>query len=411
MSIRDQFGGAKSSNGKEYANLKLDDGKAIVARILPAMHSLREKDLCMISHAVHFGYAVPDQNNPGKTFPRPFACIEEKDFNSKMIITSCPQCREYEKKEQERDDLKSAKFTAWKKQGVLDEKQLEALAKDDPELKAMGEWLYKYNRDFKWYMNVVTLDGQLGVLRIADKAKKKLVNLINDLRKKGIEPISDLDKGVYFTFLRTGNWSNTDFTVVEYMEELEDKSGTRRKWAPLSDDVLERAIKNLPDLTTLTTVLTGPQIQMLVETGGDPEQVEVIFKMTQDRKDRKVTAPEDTSSLLPASGLAAAKPAVPKAEAKPEPKPEPAKPVLPPATVAAVAKTDDQIKAEIEAKIRAQVEAEVKARIMAEMSAKAAPATPPATPAASTPVDTSVLDPKVSAEDFAAQFGSKLPPR
>lgn len=387
-SIHSQFGGAKNNGAREYENLKLDQDKPITVRFLPAMHSLREAGTWKIFHKQHFGYKIINPYDPTKFLDKVFGCVEEEDYKTHMIRVSCPECRNIEAHEKIRDDAVAVATAQLKGRGILDVQSIEANLKTNPDVVAARAWLYTHNRDCKWFCNVVTLDGKLGVLRFANKAMKKLNDLISNLRKQGIEPISDLDKGVYFTLTRTGTFGTTDFLVEEYMEELPNNEGKRRKWAGLPDTILNLAVKNLPDLTTIPHMISNAQIKLLVESDGAPESVELIFKMSEDRKDRQQTAQSSTATLPPAAMAAV-----------PVTKPAPVAPVVTPVTIAAP--TEEQIRVRVEAEI---------AKRMAALSVPAPMAAAPAAPSVASGVDPSVLDPNVSPADFAAKFG-KLPPR
>ena len=106
-SPRSQFGGAKIGAKGEYAFMGLDKEKPTEPfRIFPAMHSLAAEDVWMLYLAQHYGFKGLSQDKT-KQVPRPFLCIEEKNFNTKMIEVSCPECRYYERREKMIEDRKA----------------------------------------------------------------------------------------------------------------------------------------------------------------------------------------------------------------------------------------------------------------------------------------------------------------
>ena len=51
------------------------------------------------------GYAGVSTRNPGKTFMRTFACIEESDYKTRMVLVECPECSEIKRHKDQLDDL------------------------------------------------------------------------------------------------------------------------------------------------------------------------------------------------------------------------------------------------------------------------------------------------------------------
>lgn len=424
-SPRDQFGGATSNTGgMQYEIIRLkEDVTTPPLRILPAMHSLRSSDQWAAFHAIHFGFAGVDRKDKTKTRMRPFECIQVQDWKTKMIKVNCDQCNVVRAKTKLKTDLKAVYTQEAKAKGILDDKGVEAYCNTKADYKQVAEWLKRFNKDSKWYINCVTADGKLALLQIPGKMKKALEEKIAKMRAGGIEPISNFDTGVYFTFKRTGTFNDSSFTCDVYMEG--DITAPRLKLAPLSDEILEKALKHLPDLKTgVTRMISADQITLLTQCSGDPNEVDTIMGMTQlpdelseDAGDGGEAPPPPPANLAPK--LPAPSPAPQPSTPAPAPvAPAPVAPApaqaAPPAPAPKV-ETEAEIRARIEAEFRAKMEAELKAQ-MAKLAAPApaaaapAPAAPtPAPAAASASVPFDPLDPNIAPEDFAKGFPPLAP--
>jgi hypothetical protein len=425
-SPRDGFGGADAApNGMKYEIIRLKENvTSIPLRILPAMHSLRTANKWADFHSIHFGFKGLDFKDKTKTRMRPFECIQVQDRKTKVIKVNCDQCNLMRDKEKLRLDALAHYTAEAKKQGILDEKGVKAFC--EPYLKTHNEWARNFNKDSKWYINCVTVEGKMALLQIPHKMKVALDKEIDDLRAKGLEPISNFDTGVYFTFLRTGTFSSSAFTCKVYMEG--DVLAPRVKLAPLSDEILTKALSDLPDLATgVTRKLSADQITLLSQCSGEPAEVDSIMGMTQLPDELEGggdsggdAPPPPPSSITPK--LPPVTPFQPKPAAAAAPAPAPLPPAAAPALApAAPAPTEAEIRAKVEGELRAKMQAQMEAQLKAEMAkltappaaapAPAAPVAPapaqaaPAAPApSSVPTGFDPMDPNLSPEAFANAF-------
>jgi hypothetical protein len=399
-SPRSQFGGAKIGAKGEYTYMGLDKEKPTEPfRVLPAMHSLAAEGIWMQWLSQHYGFKGLSQDKT-KQVPRPFLCIEEKDYNTDMITVSCPECRDMDRREQMIKDREATLINEAKAKGILEQSAIERYCA--PLLKPMKDWFEfdggGHSLSGNYFLNAVTLSGKLVVVKLGFKAGKVLEAKIKDLRAKGIEPITDFDKGVYFVMKRSGAGSTASFEATVYQEEIAPDT-FKTKMAPLSDETLEKALKNLPDLSKIARKLTAAQIQLLVESSGDPEEVDTIFNMSQRREASPSSLPPAQEAPTPAQAPAQAPVAPIPAQAAPAPTPAAAAPVVPPETIQKVAAEDDEV-----AKLMAQLEAAKAAK--AAKAAAASQATAPAPAGIPNP-----MDPNLPPADFAKLFPAKLPPR
>lgn len=190
-------GFGKAKFGKNARNwFKLKDGDSVY-RILPPMGDLREDGKWSVFYSIHYGY----KNTAGEM--RTFVSPEQKNRKTKMV-----EVRDAAK---ERIQQLEAKLKAAKEAGASD--LVEQL------LKLVGGKKSRYNLDNNHYMNVVDLQGNIGILKIRHRAKLALDAQIEKLRKNGIEPLDPLS-GRYFVFTRSGMGMETTYQVSIYKKKI-----------------------------------------------------------------------------------------------------------------------------------------------------------------------------------------------
>lgn len=240
-----------------------EKGDAVnIYRILPPFGALAEDGRWAFFDKVHWGYK--DSNG----WSRNFRCIKEVDFKTKMVKQACPECDLIEKTLKKKD----AFIEQQKANGLSDEQAKEAA-------KPLSEWLKSHNLDKKWYINVKNQKGEVGRLKVAHKHFQALQVVIEDLLKKGIEPI-DVNGGVWFNFKRTGRGLQTQHFVYVDTEAITLPDGRKvqgDKPAPLTPDDLAKMQKDAYELNTMFTDLTFEKIKRLVDGNGDQSVVDAVF--------------------------------------------------------------------------------------------------------------------------------------
>lgn len=353
MSTTGGFGKPKyGSSGPQIKHYRLKEGSNVF-RVLPPMKSLAEFGKWCLYYSVHYGYFGVNRADPSKPSYRTFRCIEDKNLRTGMIKQDCPECN---KNGVQRKLLEAAQADL-KQQGKSDEDIKISCA-------PLNGYLKSHNVDRKWYMNVLTEAGEVGVLEISHKCKKQLDAQIEKLQKeKGIKDPLDVDTGVWFDFLRTGNnkkVSEIVDTVSAVYEQvtIEGKKYDAIKQGPLTEEQVQKALTECPDLGQgMIRELTYTQIQNLVDISdaADPEAVDLILGISQ-----QASAPASTPTPAPAPKPAAAKPTPAPAAAKPIP--------------AAVAPAADSEEAVLEAQLAALRAKKAAAAAAAEAAAAEVPA-------------------------------------
>lgn len=313
MSNEEDGFGEPNFNGTNFArNYRLrtpKDGESSTSedyRIMPPVKGLRETGEWNKYHGTHFGFKGRNRKDATKLSHRTFKCIEDKNRKTGIIYESCPECDSISEMIAKRD---AAEAQA-KKEGRTKE-EIEII------LAPFKAWLREHNVDRKYHINVMNTKGEFGVLTISHKCYLQLRARLDDLQKANIKPF-DVNKGVFFTFTRTGARGNeiTD-TVAIAKTVTVDANGeetSKTKWAPLTDVQKRQALKVLPDLREVVTILPKESIKALVANkGGDPDVTDAIFDAAQPQE----KAPERPEANEPAPAPKPQAPAAtPKVQAK-----------------------------------------------------------------------------------------------
>ena len=192
-----KVGQANYGGKKEVFKIKDGDN---VFRILPPLGDLADAGKWSMYYRVEWGY----KDTSGKM--KPFQDVRVVNRQTGMVeVESAAHIR--------REQLKKAKDS------------LLAQYKADPtnqtvkdQLKEATEAVKRYNLDSKHYLNAVSLDGKIGLLKIGHKTMLALRSEIDKLTQHGIDPLS-IEKGLFFNFHRsnlTGNFQDVNYQVTPY---------------------------------------------------------------------------------------------------------------------------------------------------------------------------------------------------
>lgn len=190
------FGKAKFGGNKRNW-WKLKDGENGPYRILPPMGDLQEEGRWSFFYDIHYGYK--NTKNELRTFQSPLV----KDRKTKEVTSPDAAL----------DRITQLKALLEKSKKEGDEKQVAKL------LELVGGKKSRYNLDKNHYMNVVDLQGNVGILKIRHRARLALMAVIDKLRSNGVEPL-DPETGRYFTFTRSGMGQETVYQVNVYKKKL-----------------------------------------------------------------------------------------------------------------------------------------------------------------------------------------------
>lgn len=223
---------------KKYFSIKDGDN---VYRILPPIKSLADSGKWAKYYSVHFGYFNSEKKM------RPFASPEFRNPKTKIV------------------EVRDAA-----KERILQAEAMLAKAKADGDVarvKALEEFLDKYNLDSHWYVNAMNEAGEIGLLKIRHKAKLALDSLIKKLDSEGIDPLS-VDNGRFFVFTRSGHGRDTVYSVsVKKQKEHVPGLGVVEREVPhvLDEATLKRLETEAFDLGTIFKVPTEEEVVAIVE--------------------------------------------------------------------------------------------------------------------------------------------------
>jgi hypothetical protein len=374
-----RYGNNTSLNYKTF-DIKTDKSGGTVSyvfRILPPIKKCAETGEWAKYHSIHFGYGGVDQKDPTKTKQRPFKCVEQLNWKTKMVIHECPECNLINQKKTELEEL----LTELKTNPSNTDDIIENATKD------LKDWIRAHNLDRKWYINVMNTSGELGVLRMSHEMKKLLELKIQKLvKEESIDPL-DPDQGVYFRFTRTGYRLEAQSEIEPETESVRDSATGRTmrsvKLAPLTEAQKSQILQTCPDLNDVVRIISDRQIELLTQCSGDPESVDEILSMGQreasprEASPRPKPTPVVTKSVVPVAPKAVVAEAPVVEAAQPPTSPDPL------AALRAMGLSEEQIKA-----IASMASAAPKTpEVVVQTKAEAVPVTEP-------PINTPVALPK-----------------
>lgn len=236
--INDVFGEAKlGESGKTHWFKFPKEGGSLVLRVLPPYGSLKASGRWSQYYVTHFGYR--DTKGKLRTFESP----EVINRSNRMIEVADP---------------------AMERIKALRAAQEKAKIENNTELvKKIGEQLRVFNAKKAHYMNVIDMDGKIGVFSIPHKMKMALDAKIKELQQKGVNPLS-AQNGRFFVFTRTGTGVNT----VHQVDVYRDPSTDQQVSSTLTLEIAERMQSEGVDLGKLYVKPTPEEVAEIVKANG-----------------------------------------------------------------------------------------------------------------------------------------------
>jgi hypothetical protein len=241
----------EGSTGKK--RFKLMDGDNVF-RILPPMGSLADKGKWIQYYSVVWGYENPE----GKR--RPFQDCRVTNYRTKMVEVESAAYVKSEKIKAMYNDLKERA------------KRGENVGEDT--LKKALNLVKRFNIEGKYYLNVMNLQGEIGLLKVGRKVKDALEVEIKKLMGKNVDPLS-IDQGRFFNISKSGKMLNTTYQVTVYKEQRVLEGGEIAEFDKvhkLDDSIIARLANEAYDLGTLYTKTTVEQVEAIVN-GANPDTV------------------------------------------------------------------------------------------------------------------------------------------
>lgn len=279
--------------GQKWAKLQIkyvEKDKSNVYRVLPPFGSLREANKIGQYWTVHYGFV---KSKKGKSIP--VACGKETRFENgkQVVVRGCPLC-----------DKISAIENALK---TLESQNNPANETNILTLKAKLETL---QTDKKFYLNALSLEGSVVVLKISYKHMKSLEAEIKRLRKDAGFNAAGVTGGLYLDFQKSGNSFDTTFTVIPSMITTRDPStgqhNMQYRTSDLSASDMEKISKDAKDLTTLFRTFSAEDLALIAK--GDESTITRLFSNPVNEVEEEVA--DDESEELNAATADALKAAV-----------------------------------------------------------------------------------------------------
>lgn len=309
-----KVGKAKYSGGKKVFKVKDGDN---VYRILPPLGKLADAGKWSMYYRVEWGYKDSEGRN------RPFLDCRKVNFQTKMVEVESAAHLRREALKKQKDEI----VAAFKAGNATKEQVQEAT-----------DLVKQYNQDAKHYLNVISINGEIGLLKIGHKAKLALDTEITKLREKGIDPLS-LENGRFFNFHRsnpTGNFRDTNYQVTVYREnvQIDGKTYEQEKVHVIDDSIISRLSEEAFELADMYPAPTAEEVERLVVEGASAVDELLVGKNEQGNSgssqggsapaasgNSAPSAPSSTPNMA-AGSTASAAPSAPVQQEAPAPKAE-----------------------------------------------------------------------------------------
>lgn len=245
-----ELGKAKYGSGKH--TFKIQDGDNIY-RIFPAMGKLAKSGKWNQYYRVEWGY----KNSKGRN--RPFQDVRVVNFKTQMVEVESPAHLRREALKAQKTELVT-QLKANPNDAALKQKVME-----------VTEDIKRYNLDAKYYLNVIDLQGKIGLLKIGSRAFKALKAEIDKLRKQGVDPLS-IEDGRFFNFHRSnesGNFQDTAYQVTVYKENVQMNGETfqKDKKHVIDQSIIDRLDDEAFELSEMYPKVTPAQVQKMIDGG------------------------------------------------------------------------------------------------------------------------------------------------
>lgn len=248
----------------------IEDNKPNIYRVLPPLKSLAQYGKTAKYYRIHRGLRGSD----GKQ--KPFQCIEESDYKTKIISVHCPLCDRVRELEANLEQAKAA--------GATKEQQQEM----------RNKMIFPLQNEGKYYLNVVNQEGKMGVLSIGSKHHQAYTALAKEMEQKGFD-VTGM-QGIFLNFKKTTQYKGDKNAVlqVEPFLALQSDQSYRFVTHELTQEVINRLDKETADLGNLFKTLSPEQIATILSYEGEAraKYMDMLFEAPE-----KVQAQETQGSV------------------------------------------------------------------------------------------------------------------
>jgi hypothetical protein len=272
----------KATFGGNKKRFKLEDGDNVYG-ILPPNGTLSESGKWFVYYAIEWGF----KNSKGQN--KPFQDVRVVNFKTKMVeVESAAHLHREQLNAQKKamqDYITQIKPFVANGQ-VTKEQEAQALK----QLKDLDDLLGQYNLEKKYYLNVINLHGEIGLLKVGYKAFQSLKDAIAIFQKTGQSAIGL--KGVYFNFRKScpsGIKRDTTTVATVYKENIQAVINGQTvivqqdKMYDLNP-IIERAQTEAWELGNMYPKITPEQVEQIVK--GTAADVDAILG-TDNKEDKQ----------------------------------------------------------------------------------------------------------------------------
>lgn len=291
--------GKANYSGNQKEIFKIKDGDNIF-RILPPMGDLAEKGVWRKYYSVVWGY----KDTSGKN--RPFQDCRVKNYKTQMVEVESDAYLKSQELRAENDELR---------------KQIKEMAKSGQEVtpamferaKELKELTMKYNIENKHHMNVMSIDGKIGLLKLGSRGMNALRAEIDKLTEKGVDPLS-VENGRFFNIHRSGTGLDTVYGVSVYKENVEVNGEIyqKDKAHELTQTIIDRLENEAFELDKIYPSPSAEEVSRIVN--GTAVDVDAVLGSSESSQESSQTAAKQqvsSSTQQPTGGVEAQQPVQP----------------------------------------------------------------------------------------------------
>lgn len=265
--------GKASYSGSSKETFKIKDGDNVY-RPLPPLGNLADQGRWSMYYRVVWGYKGSDGKN------KPFISPYEKNFKTQMVEVDCAAFRRSMRIKDEYNKMAADAKELVKSGGVLTDAIKKELEEKKEEMKA-------FNVESKHFLNAISLDGKIGLLKIGSRAFKALKKLGQDLEGQGID-ICGVEGGRFINLNRSGTGLDTTYTITEYKQakevEIDGQKEIVHRSMPhdLDESIIGRLAREAFELDKLYPTPSSEEVAELVEaveTLSEEEAAKVVDRI------------------------------------------------------------------------------------------------------------------------------------
>lgn len=236
-------------SGGTHGWFHIEDNKDNIYRVLPPMKSLAKEGKYAKFYVTHRGFRGSDNKQ------KPFLCVEtsvwDNKTNTRSIKSHCPICDWVAAIE--------AQIVQYKSQGATDEQIREY----------RNKYVFPFQAERKYYINVINPEGKIGVLPIGSKMFKSLEAMAKEQEKAGFDVCGM--NGLYVNFKKQTRFKGDRDAVhsaVLYMHP-DGTGGYRPVGHQIDTAFAQRLGPEAADLGSLFRSIEIDQCAQLVALDGD----------------------------------------------------------------------------------------------------------------------------------------------